>query len=75
MINDLNNEEYLKALGDAGNSKDGLVIAEFLQSELVKISYDNISDNLDITQTGIEYLSIRKTRQYLKKVLNYLIGV
>jgi hypothetical protein len=86
-MTDLNNDKYRKLLSDAGNSKDGKIIVEYLQKELDKISYDNI-DNKIITQNdkvvveqtptpeqiAVEYKSIKKTREYLKKCLKYVIG-
>ena len=70
---DLNDDKYRKLLADAGNSKVGKIIVEFLQKELDKIDYESI-DPKSTEQTAIEYLAMRKTREYLKKCLIYLIG-
>jgi hypothetical protein len=84
---DLNDDKYRKLLADAGKSKDGKIIVEFLQKELGKIDYESIDDKI-ITQNdkvvveqtptpeqiAVEYKSIKKTREYLKKCLIYLIG-
>ncbi len=71
---DLNNEKYLNKLIEVGNSKDGLIIVDFLKRELNKINFEKIDGNQLPDKIGLEYLVIKKSREYLKKVLKYLIG-
>lgn len=70
---DLNNPEYLKALADAANSKDGQIIVEFLRSESEGLSYEDINNSLPFDQIGLEYKVINKVKSLFKKCLNYLM--
>lgn len=71
---DLNNDEYRKLLSDAGNSKDGKIIVEYLNNELSKLRFDTIDDKLPLQELALEYKVMKKTREYIKKCLIYLIG-
>jgi hypothetical protein len=70
---DLNNDDYRKLLGDAANSKDGMIVVEFLRNEADKLNYEKIDEKLPFDQIGLEYKVINRTKKYFKKCLSYLI--
>lgn len=72
MVHDLNNDEYRKELSDAANSKDGKIIVDFLNHEADKLSFEDIKEELTFQEKGLEYESIKKARDVLKKCLRYL---
>ena len=72
MVYDLNSLEYQKELADAGNSKDGKIIVEFLKKELSLIKYDDIDDKLSFDQIGLEYKVVTRIKKVLNKCLSYL---
>jgi len=73
MKYDLNNLEYLDELKEAGNSKAGKIIVDFIKAELDKVNLDSINEEKTAEEIGIDYKSIKATKEYLKKCLSYLI--
>ena len=73
MKYDLNNLEYLDELKEAGNSKAGKIIVDFIKAELDKVNLDSINEEKTAEEIGIDFKSIKATKEYLKKCLSYLI--
>lgn len=72
MIYDKNNLEHKKLVGDAGASKDGKIIVDFLKYKLSELDYETIDRNLPFDQRGLEFEAIRKTKQTLESILRII---
>lgn len=69
---DLNNEDHLKALRKAADSKEGKVLVEFWRGELAKLNYEDLDENLPPEQLARCYRSMKETREFIKTTLNLL---
>jgi len=74
MIYDRNNLKHLEIIREAATEKGGEVILDFLQSELDKLNYESIDENLPAELKGLEFEVIRKSKKYLNSVLKIING-
>ena len=73
-MTDLNNHTYLKKLGDAANSEEGMLIIEFLKNEESKLKYEDIDLDLPPDQLAIEFKKMRAVKEFINTKLKILLN-
>lgn len=72
MIYDKNNLEHQKLVKEAGNSKDGQIISDFIRAKLNELDYEQIDPALPFDQRGLEFEAMRKAKQTLASILRII---
>lgn len=69
---DLNNNEYIAKLKEAFASKDGQIIAEFLNFKLEQLEYESEVDvSAGDEEVGRQYRHIFKLKKFIKEILMF----
>ena len=72
---DLNNELELNRIIKAANTPQGKAVVEFFSEQLKTVNYDEIDKTLPLEMIGAKYLAVRKTRDYISKLINLLTPI
>lgn len=74
MTIDLNNQDEVEKLKNAANSRQGILIVEYLQDALSELDFEQINAEAADQQVGQDFKAIFRARTFLKNKINFLIN-